>query len=883
MTRHDARKKLFQSLGACFLAFVMILTNVLGAVEVYAAGIAAPKIDPVSIGATEVSGKGLIKKGQRSSKNAVCNIIVTVKDADENVKEKKTFSIQPTEKDPKGSVWSVTLDNPVQDGYKVYAKQELVGTTTETSEEVFVVAKKLFADEYKDDLKMPQGEIYIEQTSSNQVNDDEQAEAVQMLKDANPTIAKDIKSVKFSINTAEHAYYEVTYTDNSTSGKIEATGLTIKQVTEHSRGATLGSITIVDNVIKGQLSGEGPFDGIKVQIVLKLSDAVKDSYCDKGKCLVDKDTSKPVDATVDGETGEFSYTIPNPDLKLNQAVGVTVKEKNKFKSCSKTTVKPVTPERTKVKDPEKLTDADKKAIDAAIRKAYTVNGESKLPNGTGDWDGVPAVIQIDDSGNVKIFSGNDVKGDWDWDNGGIFVPEKNEDGSVKIKDGAEPKITIPAKDLLKNIKPEPPTVAVDTDKGEVTITPPAYEKPGDDTDLLSYTVTYKDADGNDKTITATRDLQTNKWSGTSVDENTGVITLSVEDIEVGGTVKATAKDNGGLEGDTDKLDSDPATKTLETATVSYDANKGTGEMKGKTVNKGAEYEILSNAFKAPSDKQEFKTWEVDGKEVAPGTEITVTGNTVVKAIWKDKASPEVPSKPDAPRWNDSPGYIFPRSEAKEMEIGRHYRYLYGYTDKTVRPEGNITRAEAAALIARLAGLDMSDDSKPNFADTPSRWYNSAINIMVKMDLMFADKDGNFRPNEAITRAEFARAMYYVDKKNDTVAPFADVKGHVYEDAINQAYGNGRISGYPDGTFRPDAKIQRAEVARILNQYANRGTTLEGMAGVAKDLIQFTDITPSHWAYCEVMEAANNHEYEREKGTQTETWLRILPLDLKIAK
>lgn len=222
----------------------------------------------------------------------------------------------------------------------------------------------------------------------------------------------------------------------------------------------------------------------------------------------------------------------------------------------------------------------------------------------------------------------------------------------------------------------------------------------------------------------------------------------------------------------------------------------------------------------------------------------------------------------------------PVEPAKEMEIGRHIRYLYGYEDRTVRPQGKITRAEAAALIARLAELDMSDKSKPDFADTPSAWYNSAINIMVKKDLMFGDKNGNFRPNEPITRGEFARALLYIDTKNDKVAPFADVKGHQFEAAINQAFGNGRINGYPDGTFRPDDYIQRAEAARMLNQYANRGTTLEGMAPVAKDLAHFTDIDESHWAYCEIMEAANSHEYQRVKGTQAETWLKILYDDMK---
>ena len=247
------------------------------------------------------------------------------------------------------------------------------------------------------------------------------------------------------------------------------------------------------------------------------------------------------------------------------------------------------------------------------------------------------------------------------------------------------------------------------------------------------------------------------------------------------------------------------------------------------------------------------------------------------------ASDVVPSKPEEPRpsapaitWRGLWFLGDSKSEpVQEMETGRHYKYLYGYVDKTVRPEGMITRSEAAALIARLANLDMTDKTKPDFKDTPSAWYNGAINAMVAKNLMFADKDGNFRPNEPITRGEFARALYYIDKKNDKVAPFADVKGHEFEDAINQAYGNGRIAGYQDGTFKPNANIQRAEAARILNQFADRNVTLAGMANVKNDLVRFTDINESHWAYCEVMEAANSHEYQRAKGTLAETWLKIL--------
>ena len=513
----------------------------------------APTVNAVLYDATTISGANLAK--DRINKQIViATVHVTLKDKDGTVKA----APKPEDVSVDGTTWTVNLPAGVKvaEGDTVTVYQQI---GADKSPEVTKTAQPSKASTVT--LTMPSGEIWIEQTSSNIVNKDEQAEAVQMLKDANTEIAGDIKSVKFSIDGTDHAYYEVTYKDGSTPGKVEATNLQIKQVTEHSRGATLGSITIVDNVIKGKLAGEGPFDGIKVQIILKLSDAVKDSYCDGGKCLTDKDTSKPVDATVNGTTGEFSYTIPNDDpnhdLQLDQVVGVTVKEPHKFKSCSKTTVKPVIVGKTEVRDPRKLTSEDKKAIDAAIRKGYTVNGVSKLPNGTGDWDGVPAVIQIDDSGNVKIFSGNDVKGDWD--NDGNFIPEKNEDGSLKVNEGAEPKITIPAKDLLKNIKPDAPTVALSEDKKSITITP--NEK---DTDAQIIAVSYKDKDGKDQTTTATK-ADDGTWSiageGTVVN---GVITLPKNKVKGETVVTATVTDKGGIaDDDKNPLTSDPGTLTVK--------------------------------------------------------------------------------------------------------------------------------------------------------------------------------------------------------------------------------------------------------------------------------------------------------------------------------
>ena len=266
---------------------------------------------------------------------------------------------------------------------------------------------------------------------------------------------------------------------------------------------------------------------------------------------------------------------------------------------------------------------------------------SKLPDGTGDIND-PAFIEFDKDGNVTIISPNDVETTWDSDYNPVYT--KNPDGTYKVRKPDENEVIkvfkIPAKDLVKNIAPASPEIAVDINTGTVTITPPAYENPGDDTDLASYTVTYKDASDADKAVTLTRtvDKASGKttWTsdGATVDANTGVITLSVEDIEVGGTIKATAKDNGGLEGDTEKLDSDEASTTLETATVSYDANNGTGEMDGKKLNKGSKYKILRNAFTAP-DNEKFRTWKIGETEYAADDEITVKEDTSIQAVWQD--------------------------------------------------------------------------------------------------------------------------------------------------------------------------------------------------------------------------------------------------------
>ena len=384
------------------------------------------------------------------------------------------------------------------------------------------------------------------------------------------------------------------------------------------------------------------------------------------------------------------------------------------------------------------------------------------------------------------FAGWDVNGETKSVGDIIII---NSDTEVKamwknISPGPQPEPT-PDPGLPQTIAA--PTVSVDTATGNLIITPPAGQ------DIKSVTVVYQKSNGDETTITIQK--SSDGWSfvkaatnGEVPNKMSGVITIPREKYLLGAEVKAFANNQSDQK-------SDVATKTpVEVKLMKNDGSDYSNSsitIKNQSYVLPAIYDLPEYMYTAP-DGKEFDGWEIDGVKKAPGQEIQITDNTVVKALWRDKPvdnsgyhgyfyEPSTDIDYYRPNNDVKPvEEVKPKEEykpAEEFETGRHFRYIYGYVDHTVRPEGMITRSEAAALIARLANLDMTDNSKPNFKDTPSAWYNTAINAVVKLNLMFADKDGNFRPQEAITRAEFARALLYIDKKNDAVAPFADVKGH----------------------------------------------------------------------------------------------------------
>lgn len=264
-----------------------------------------------------------------------------------------------------------------------------------------------------------------------------------------------------------------------------------------------------------------------------------------------------------------------------------------------------------------------------------------------------------------------------------------------------------------------------------------------------------------------------------------------------------------------------------------------------------------------------------GQNYNPGDEFEITDNITLFAKWeKTTDKPVEPEKP-----NDDTKIIFfigsPKESPKKEEINIHKAYIYGYPTGNLLPEGKITRAEACAIAIRLKGISANNMTKANYQDLEEgAWYLPYINEALKLNLLDAT-DNKLRPNDPITRAEMARLLAPIDKDNDMKSDFKDIIGHKYEKEINKAYGNGRIIGYPDGTFKPDNDITRAEAVKMFNNIFLRCPDINYIDANENILKKFNDLSKNHWAYYELVEAANTHEYKRKPKSIEEIWVELI--------
>lgn len=225
--------------------------------------------------------------------------------------------------------------------------------------------------------------------------------------------------------------------------------------------------------------------------------------------------------------------------------------------------------------------------------------------------------------------------------------------------------------------------------------------------------------------------------------------------------------------------------------------------------------------------------------------------------------------------------VTPAKVSPQLNRDDHVAYIMGYPDGNVRPEGEITRAEACTIFFRLLTKESRDYyfSRTNDYTDVSRtdWFNNAISTLSNAGIVTGYADGTFRPDQPITRGEMAKIIANFARLGGATKSFTDLSGHWAKSYVELAAGNGWIAGYPDGTFRPDQKITRAETVTMINRVLERVPAKESRLLSRSVMLTFPDNEPGEWYYIAVQEASNSHTYQRSayETAGDEMWLRLI--------
>ena len=224
-----------------------------------------------------------------------------------------------------------------------------------------------------------------------------------------------------------------------------------------------------------------------------------------------------------------------------------------------------------------------------------------------------------------------------------------------------------------------------------------------------------------------------------------------------------------------------------------------------------------------------------------------------------------------------PGVTVKKNTPK-LNTADHFAYVQGYPDGTVKPAGNITRAETAAILFRLmddASRKTYYSTKSGFRDVASgSWYNTYVATLNNAGVITDSSNGYFRPNEAITRAELAAMLAKFSETTGAANYFNDVSASYWAaNAIAICAKLGWITGYPDGTFRPDKNVTRAELMAMINRATGRAP--KSADAFLPGMKTWIDNTSDKWYYLDVQEATNSHSYT-VKGSETWTALTSDP-------
>lgn len=283
-------------------------------------------------------------------------------------------------------------------------------------------------------------------------------------------------------------------------------------------------------------------------------------------------------------------------------------------------------------------------------------------------------------------------------------------------------------------------------------------------------------------------------------------------------------------------------------TLSYESNGGTEYADQRYVRN-----TVVKLDKVPArEGYMFTGWYADKDLTQPISKIKMTSDKTVYAGWQTATVPEMLNGKD------------------------HFAYVVGYPDGTVHPSGNITRAETASIFFRLLKDEVRDGNltmNGDFEDVVrGAWYNTPVCTMAELGIVRGRTENTFAPTAPITRAEFAVICARFDTGvTDGDSNFTDIEGHWAKEDIERAATLGWVQGDPDGHFRPDASITRAEAMAMINRVLCRIPEKE--SDLLSGMNVWPDNKPSAWYYLAVQEATNSHEFER-KGEVFEKWTKL---------
>ena len=382
---------------------------------------------------------------------------------------------------------------------------------------------------------------------------------------------------------------------------------------------------------------------------------------------------------------------------------------------------------------------------------------------------------------------------------------------------------------------------------------------------------------------------------------------------------------------------DPSLPAEVQATIPKDPDTYTVGQKVTTAAKPNSVRVGENIWT-------FKTWKLDGVEVAPNTQVEmVSGGLHFEGIWEtklihysltiqyvDKKGKELAEshmdllskgeayKVDSPKIKgyklkdkdkaviegtmpgrnltievvyikkstggssgtiDSPNKPTTKAPALTLNTDDHFAFINGYPDGSVQPEGNVTRAETAAILYRIMGDECQSYYKTNsssYSDVArGDWYNTYVATLENAGVIVDTRtNGKFRPNDAITRAELASMIaQFAGLESASAAKFNDVGSRYWAaEEIAIAAKMGWINGYPDGSFRPDRNVTRAELMAMVNRALGR--TPKSADDLLSGMKTWRDnANVNAWYYLDVQEATNDHTYTKS-GTH-ETWKKLL--------